>query len=194
MSAYSTGTNRQPKFRNQNSGTKYLADWFDIYEKHYGIRPDSPTYVAQKLDVNRIPKGNQYKSTTVERTERLKRSGIIKYHHDGTNRSGKSKSVRFVKSNRERAKKPTSQVPIINGHARKHLWEAMTRRAKAASRTKGRFCVDSRATIHLIKSTKWLSKVLNRHKAMIKDAVGKAHPSGKSGPLQITVKKRNGAY
>jgi len=68
------------------------------------------------------------------------------------------------------------------------------RRAKAASRTKGRFCVDSGATLHLIKSTKWLSKVLNRHKAMIKDAVGKAHPSGKSGPLQITVKKRNGTY
>ena len=173
---------------------RFRRNKVEIYEQYYGILPDSPTYVAQKLDVNRIPKGNQYKSTTVERTTRLKRSGIIKYQHDGTNRNGKSKSVRFVKQKRKRSKTQPSQVPIINGHARKHLWEVMKRRARAASRTKGRFCVDSGATLHLIKSTKWLSKVLNRHKAMIKDAVGKAHPSGKSGPLQITVKKRNGTY
>ena len=174
---------------------RFRRNKFEIYEKHYGMRPDSPTYVAQRLDVNRIPKGAQYKSTTVERTKRLKCSGIIKYNNDGTNRDYKPKSVRFATSKRKRAKKSSpSQVPVINGHARKHLWEVMKRRAKAASHSKGRFCVDSGATLHLIKSTKWLSKILNRHKAMIKDAVGKAHPSGKSGPLQITVKKRNGTY
>ena len=125
----------------------------------------------------------------------MKRSCIIKYNNDGTNRDCKSKSLRFATPKRKRAKKPsTSQVPVINGHARKNLWEVMKHRAKAASRTKVRFYVDSGAALHLIKSTKLLSKIHNRHKAMIKDAVGKALPSGKSGPLQITVKKRNGAY
>lgn len=105
------------------------------------------------------------------------------------------KSVRFAKPKRIRKKKPSpSQVPVITGHARKQLWKVMKRRAKATSRRKGRFCVDSGASLHLIKSTKWLSKILNRHKAMIKDAVGKARPSGKSGPIQITVKKRDGTY
>ena len=94
---------------------RFRRNKVEIYEQYYGILPDSPTYVAQKLDVNRIPKGNQYKSTTVERTTRLKRSGIIKYQHDGTNRNGKSKSVRFVKQKRKRSKTRPSQVPIING-------------------------------------------------------------------------------
>ena len=136
----------------------------------------------------------QISNATVERTKRSKRNGILKLNDDiRTRNPTPQKGVRFSKAKRRRPKKP-SRVPIINGHARKRLWDAVKRKAKAKPDAKGRFCVDSGATLHLIKSTKWLSKILNRHKAMIKDAVGKTHPSGDSGPIQITVKKRNGTY
>ena len=186
----------RPKFRYKvlSGLVKIRNRKVEIYENRYGIRPDSPTYVATKLDATCVPQGNKYKPTTVERTKRSKRSGILKLNDDIRTRDpAPQKSVRFSKAKRRRPKKP-SRVPIINGHARKRLWEAVKRKAKATPDTKGRFCVDSGATLHLIKSTKWLSKILNRHKAMIKDAVGKAHPSGDSGPIQITVKKRNGTY
>ena len=150
--------------------------------------------MATKLDATCIPQGNKYKTTTVERTTRSKRSGILKFNDDPhVKNSAPRMGVRFHKAKRRRPKK-SSPVPIINGHARKRLWEAVKRQSKTKVTAKGRFCVDSGATLHLIKSTKWLSKILNRHKAMIKDAVGKAHPSGESGPIQITVKKRNGTY
>ena len=74
----------RPKFRYRvlSGLVKIRNRKVKIYEKRYGIRPDSPTYVATKLDATCIPQGNKYKTTTVERTTRSKRSGILKLNDD----------------------------------------------------------------------------------------------------------------
>ena len=73
-----------------------------------------------------------------------------------------------------------SAVPVINGHMRKRIRHAIMRMAKVDPRS-GKLCVDSGATTHLVKSNKWLGTLLNRHKIMIKDAVGKSHKSSALG-------------
>ena len=56
------------------------------------------------------------------------------------------------------------------------------------------FVLDSGASIHLIRRNKWLGKLLNRHKVMIRDAVGKQHPASDTGVLRMRVKTRDGRY
>ena len=76
---------------------------------------------------------------------------------------------------------------------RKRIRHAIMRMAKVDPRS-GKLCVDSGATTHLVKSNKWLGTLLNRHKIMIKDAVGKSHKSSAVGQLNMIVKNINGAY
>ena len=54
--------------------------------------------------------------------------------------------------------------------------------------------MDSGATAHLVKSTKWLGRILNRHKMLIRDAVGKEHGTGLTATVKMIVKKKDGTY
>ena len=52
--------------------------------------------------------------------------------------------------------------------------------------------IDSGATAHLVKTNKWLGKLLNRHKMIIRDAVGKSHATSDTHELKISVRTLDG--
>ena len=64
--------------------------------------------------------------------------------------------------------------------------------AKKSSRKRGEFVIDSGATAHLVKTNKWLGRLLTRHKMIIKDAVGKSHSTSDTHEFKIGVRTLDG--
>ena len=64
--------------------------------------------------------------------------------------------------------------------------------AKKSSRRRGEFVIDSGATAHLVKTNKWLGRLLTRHRMIIKDAVGKSHSTSDTHEFKIGVRTLDG--
>ena len=56
------------------------------------------------------------------------------------------------------------------------------------------FVLDSGASMHILKRKKWLRRILNRHKVIIRDAAGNTHECDETGPLCMRIRTRDGQY
>jgi hypothetical protein len=133
-----------------------------------------------------------YRSPIHERENRSVPGGILKYKHDvGKTLKGE---VKFDIPKR-RVRKRTRVSPAgFNAPMRHKLNKAMLRISKGNRTRKNEFVVDSGATTHLVKSSKWLGRILNRHKMLIRDAVGKEHGTDLTATVKMMVKKKDGTY
>ena len=191
---------RQPDgfhYRILNGLAVYKCGVLDLHIRKYGnkVSRDIATHVAKQVNADHVPSTCRYKMHRVQRRTKVS-NGILKFPDAvGGSTVRRTGEVTFTTKKRVRRKSRPSHtaVPVINGHMRKRIRHAIMRMAKVDPRS-GKLCVDSGATTHLVKSNKWLGTLLNRHKIMIKDAVGKSHESSAVGQLNMIVKNKNGAY
>ena len=129
-------------------------------------------------------------------------NGVLKFEESTESRdnsvtfqSETNDPERADRSKRRRRRKPKrrNDVPTVTSAMRRRLRHTILKMAKVHPKS-GRICVDSGATVHLVKSNKWLGKLINRHKVRIRDAVGKLHESSSSRALRMTVRLEDGSY
>ena len=76
------------------------------------------------------------------------------------------------------------ELSEVRKEVRKHM---KTRRSTS-------FVLDSGATTHLVKSSKYIRKLLTRMKIIVKDAVGKSHKASGRGKLRVRMLTEDGKY
>ena len=126
------------------------------------------------------PKRNRYDSMTHSGQRRM--YGALCYGQPATDKtihdkySDSTSDARASHEKRQTRKRNRSPHRGLRaGHIRKlhEIIMNMTRNGKEGDDSE--FVLDSGASIHLIKRNTWSGKLLNRHKVMIRDAVGKRH-------------------
>ena len=87
-----------------------------------------------------------------------------------------------------------SLTPVVN-LTKKELSEVRKEvRKHMNTRRSTSFVLDSGATTHLVKSSKYIRRLLTRMKIIVKDAVGKSHRAAGRGKLRIRVLTEDGTY
>ena len=56
------------------------------------------------------------------------------------------------------------------------------------------FVLDSDASMNILKRKKWLRRILNRHRVIVRDAAGNPHQCDETGPLCMRIRTRHAKY
>ena len=181
---------------------RYTRGSLNLHVLAYGEVPSKPTFVAKRVLPNHVQSSHRYTPTIKLQTKSMVDNGILKFEESTESRdnsvtfqSETNDPERADRSKRRRRRKPKrrNDVPTVTSAMRRRLRHTILKMAKVHPKS-GRICVDSGATVHLVKSNKWLGKLINRHKVRIRDAVGKTHESSSSRALRMTVRLEDGSY
>ena len=185
------------RYRVLNGRLVFKPTGMKLKEKKYGkyisvvdVKRLETTHVFGRKYVSPIKRCNKMEmSTKVVGTE----TNIPKKVRFRLRRPSKPSKKKRMKSKSSNSRSPNPTL-VTGRNFGKKLRKSMLRMSKNTHGRKHEFVIDSGASTHLVRSNKWLGTLLNRHRIMIRDAVGKTHKSESTGNIRMIVKRKDGTY
>ena len=150
------------------SGSVWFNDVVESYSYNATLETTDTSFQVTKVTLKNIGRGSR---------------NVPKLPKNVIKKRGKSRNV-----------ENESLTPVVN-LTKKELSEVRKEvRKHMNTRRSTSFVLDSGATTHLVKSSKYVRRLLTRMKIIVKDAVGKSHRADGRGKLRVRMLTEDGKY